>query len=83
MRIAVSVRPNSRAEEVNERPSGPLVVKVKPPAREGRANEALLRVLSRHLKVPRTALRIVRGARGRDKLVEVDDRYLDRPSRSR
>ncbi len=38
---------------------------------EGQANDALLRLLGRALDLPPSALRIVRGATGREKLVAV------------
>ncbi len=47
-------------------------LKVRARPEKGRANEAALRLLSGHLGVPRTSVRIVRGAAARDKLVEVD-----------
>jgi uncharacterized protein YggU (UPF0235/DUF167 family) len=42
------------------------------PAVEGRANEALRRLLAKQLRVPRSSVTIVRGHRSRDKVVEVD-----------
>ena len=44
---------------------------------EGRANEALLRLLAEALDVPKSSLRIVRGQRSREKLVAVEG--LDAP----
>jgi len=46
-------------------------VRVAAPPVEGEANEALLRLLGRALDLPPSALRIRRGAAGRDKLVSV------------
>jgi len=46
---------------------------VKEPAREGKANKALLKILSQHLGVPRKNLRIIQGERGRKKLVELQE----------
>jgi hypothetical protein len=42
-----------------------------PPA-DGAANEALCRLVARELGIPRGAVRLVAGASGRRKLVEVD-----------
>jgi len=39
---------------------------------EGRANEALLRLLAEALGVPRSSLRIVHGQRSREKLIAVE-----------
>jgi uncharacterized protein len=51
-----------------------LHVWVTEPAIEGRANRAVLRVVADELGVPLAAIELVRGERGRDKLVEVDTR---------
>jgi len=52
-------------------PDGALKVKVREPAREGRANEAVSVLLAEHLMVPRRAVQVVRGASSRDKVLEI------------
>ena len=47
------------------------VVRLNAPPVDGRANEALGRFLARLLDVPPSAVSLVRGASGRDKLVRV------------
>lgn len=74
MKLAVTVRPGCRTEAIEERPGGPLFVRVRAPAKEGRANEAVVKLVARHLGVPRSAVRVVRGLRGRDKLLEITGR---------
>lgn len=64
--LEIKVAPNSRTEEVVE--GEPTVVRVKEPPREGRANRAAVRLLSRHFGAP---VRIVAGGRSRRKLVEI------------
>jgi len=39
---------------------------------DGAANEALIRLLAARLHLPRSALRIVRGAGGRQKVLEIE-----------
>jgi uncharacterized protein (TIGR00251 family) len=46
-------------------------VRVRAPAREGRANQALLEQLAEYFKVPKSTLRILRGEKGRRKLVRI------------
>jgi uncharacterized protein YggU (UPF0235/DUF167 family) len=46
-------------------------VRVTEAPERGRANEAVLRVLSDTLALPRTALTLVSGHRGREKIVEL------------
>lgn len=49
-----------------------LSVRVSAPAVDGRANEAVVRALADALGVSRSAVRILRGATARTKLVEVE-----------
>lgn len=53
-------------------PDGALKLKVREPAREGRANEAVSVLLAEHLRVPRRAVQVIRGASSRDKVVDVE-----------
>ena len=65
VRVAVRAQPRaSRNEIVGEHGGAPPV--------EGAANEELVRFLARTLSVPASAVRIVAGERGRNKIVEVD-----------
>ena len=51
---------------------GAWKVKVREPAREGRANEAVVALLAEGLDVPRTRVRVARGMTSRSKTIEVD-----------
>jgi hypothetical protein len=70
-RILVRVRAGARRDEVAGVVEGAVVVFVSAPAHDGRANRATLRLLAKRLGVARSRLRILRGERSRDKLVEV------------
>ena len=70
MRIQVKVKPNSRSEEVS-REGDIFVVKVKEPPREGKANQAVIRLLAEHFGVPKSQVRILSGFRGKNKVIEV------------
>jgi hypothetical protein len=54
-----------------------LRVRVTAPPVEGRANDALLRLLARALDVPVSRLRIVRGQTQRNKVVAVEGLSAD------
>jgi uncharacterized protein len=56
-------------------------VRVSAPPERGRANDAVLRVLADVLGVRRGEVRVVAGATGKDKLVEVDGLTLDEAER--
>jgi len=69
--LRVRVQPRAQRDALRGERDGALVVRVTAPPVEGRANEALARVLGKALDVPPSAVRVVRGAGSRDKLVEV------------
>jgi uncharacterized protein len=70
MQIRVRVRPNSRTEEV-VREGECLVVRVREPSKEGRANRALAKLLAEYFGVSQTRVSILSGLRSRDKVVEI------------
>jgi uncharacterized protein YggU (UPF0235/DUF167 family) len=69
-RLALRVTPGARTEAL-EIAQGLLRVRVRAKARDGEANEAVLALLSRALGLATSRLRMLRGATGRDKLVQV------------
>ncbi|MBC7327187.1 DUF167 domain-containing protein [bacterium] len=66
--LEIKVIPGAKTEEVIE--GDPLVVKVKEKAEKGKANEAVIKLLSRYFKAK---VRIIRGEKSRHKLVEIDE----------
>ena len=70
MRIQVKVRPNSKTDEIGREGDG-FVVRVKDPAREGRANQAVIRLLAEHFGVPKRQVTILRGLRSESKVIEI------------
>lgn len=73
MKIRVRVRPNSRTEEVSQ-DGDSLVIRVKEPPKEGKANRAVIKLLAEHFGVPQTRVSIVGGLRSKDKVIEIADR---------
>ena len=70
MKISVKVKPRARVEKVEEKDGG-LVVFVKAEAKEGKANEAAVKVLADYFGVARSRVRLVSGARSKTKLFEI------------
>jgi uncharacterized protein (TIGR00251 family) len=70
MKIRVKVKPNSRTAEVTQEGDS-LIVKVKEPPKEGKANEAVIKLLAEHFGVPQSQLRILSGFKSKNKVVEV------------
>jgi hypothetical protein len=67
----VYVKPRSSRDAIEGEREGALVVRLTAPPVEGEANASLARVLSRALDLPPSAFRILSGATGRRKRVQV------------
>jgi uncharacterized protein len=70
MKMTIVVRPNSR-EELVTRDSNGLIVHVKEPPYENRANIAVIKALAKYFKVPQTSVKLIHGGTGRNKIIEV------------
>jgi uncharacterized protein (TIGR00251 family) len=84
-RLTIKVTPNAKQSEILgavEIAGGEkaLAVKLKAPPVDGKANEALIAFLAGHFDVPKRAVTIVRGAKDRLKVVEIDGIPDDRLS---
>jgi uncharacterized protein (TIGR00251 family) len=70
--VRLRVTPRAAHDEVTGwREPGVLAVRVTAPPVEGEANRAVVAVLARALRVPPSAIEVVRGDRGRDKVVRI------------
>jgi uncharacterized protein (TIGR00251 family) len=71
LRLPVRVVPGARRSEVVGRLGEAWKVRIAAPPGRGRANDELVALLARTLRVPRSSVRIARGHTTRQKLVEV------------
>lgn len=69
--IRVRVQPRASKDALGGEREGALVVRLTAPPVEGAANEALARFLGRTLGIAPSAVRVVSGASGRNKVVSV------------
>lgn len=70
-RLAVRVTPGARSEAM-EIGDGVLLVKVRAKPQDGAANDAVLKLLAKALGIATSRCHLLRGATGRDKLVQVE-----------
>jgi uncharacterized protein (TIGR00251 family) len=70
--VVVRVIPRARKTEIAGERDGALLVRVAAPPVEGAANGALVAFLAESLRIPKRAVRIVGGERGRLKRVAID-----------
>ena len=70
MKYKVIVKPGSSQEKIIETAPGELTVYLRAKPHDGEANEALIKLLSKHLKIPKTTIKISHGAHSRVKIIE-------------
>jgi uncharacterized protein (TIGR00251 family) len=71
-RITVRLQARARCDELVGIHDGVLLARVSAPPIDGRANEALCRLIARRVGVAASRVTIVRGQRSREKLVRVE-----------
>jgi hypothetical protein len=69
--VRVLVRPRAARDELAGEHDGAIVVRVTAPPVEGRANDAVRKLIAKRLGVARGRVEIVRGQRSREKVVRV------------
>ena len=71
LRLSIHLQPRAGRDRIVGRHGGAIKVQVQAAPIAGAANAALVDLLATVLGVPRRAIRVLHGARGRYKLVEV------------
>jgi uncharacterized protein (TIGR00251 family) len=71
-RIAIKVHPRAKRTAITGRLGEAYKVDLKAPPVDGKANEECIRFFAELMGVPRSAVRIVQGAAGRMKVVEIE-----------
>jgi uncharacterized protein (TIGR00251 family) len=74
MRLQITVTPKSRVDEIVVVTAGERAVRVRVTAapEDGRANRAVIELLSERLGIPKSALSVAGGATSRRKWIEVE-----------
>lgn len=71
MKITVKVKAGSKEEKVTPASDGGFILHVKAPAKEGKANKAVIELLSRHFNIPKNSIAMLRGFKGKIKVVDL------------
>ena len=80
-RLALKITPGAPRDDVVGELGDAIRIKLRAPPVDGRANEALVRFLAQRLGVHASAIRLVAGATGRRKIVEITGLALDEARR--
>lgn len=75
-RINVKVVPGAKIEQIQESIDGNIKVWIRAKAEDGKANKALIDLLSKHFKVPKSSIFIVSGQKLRNKIVDIKQNSL-------
>lgn len=70
--IRVRLTPRAGREQIAAAPDGAYAVRVTAPPVDGRANDALCRLIAKRAGVAPSRVAIVRGAKAREKVVRVE-----------
>jgi uncharacterized protein (TIGR00251 family) len=70
--ISVRLTPRSAKERIEARPDGTFAARVTAPPVEGKANDALCRLVAKAAGVPPSRVSIARGHQAREKVVRID-----------
>ena len=76
MKIFVTVKTNSRNNNIAQINNDHFEVRLKEVARENRANVALIRLLADYFKIPKSSLKILKGQKAKAKTIEIINRCL-------
>jgi uncharacterized protein YggU (UPF0235/DUF167 family) len=70
--IRVRLTPRAAREQISAGDGGSYLVRVTAPPVDGRANDALCRLIARRAGVAPSRVTLLRGAKGREKVLAVD-----------
>lgn len=71
MKMLIKVRPGSKIEVLQKSSSGDWVAFVRPKPEDGKANDALIRLVADYFGVPKTDINIKTGQSSEIKLLEI------------
>lgn len=72
MLVKVRVEPNAKQARVTKTGEDSFEIRVDERAVDGRANRRLREILAEHFNVSKSKIVLVKGAKSRDKIVEID-----------
>jgi uncharacterized protein YggU (UPF0235/DUF167 family) len=72
MRINVKVKPNSKENKIEKVSNNTFNLWVKQAAKEGRANEAAVKLLSDFFDIAKSRIAIISGHKSKNKIVSLD-----------
>jgi len=72
VKLSIQVHPGAKKNEVVRFEAGVWHIKVAAPPVEGKANEALIKFLSKSLDIPKSKISLEKGTTSRHKIISVE-----------
>ncbi|MDD3102137.1 MAG: DUF167 domain-containing protein [Patescibacteria group bacterium] len=73
MLIKVKVFPSSKKENILQKNKDSFEIKTKEKPEQGRATKRVITMLSMHFNLPESKIRLIRGAKTRNKIFDIID----------
>ena len=73
MKLQVKVKPNSKQQQIEQLADGTLLIRLKSPPVDGKANQELIALLAKYYKINKSQITIKIGLSSKHKLIEIDD----------
>lgn len=71
LKLILKVKPNSKKVLLEKTGENTYTARVNAPAKEGKANEAVIELLSDHFDIPKSRISILKGHTGRNKIISI------------
>lgn len=72
MKITVKVKPNSRENSIKKLENGSFEAKVSVPPEKGKANQKVIELLAKELKIAKSRITLIKGETSKEKIFEAD-----------
>ncbi|MEA5533439.1 DUF167 domain-containing protein [Crocosphaera sp. XPORK-15E] len=72
MKLQVKVKPNAKQQKIEESGDGSLIISLKSPPVDGKANRELIEILAKRFDVPKSQILIKSGTSSRYKLIYIE-----------
>lgn len=72
MKIHVLVKPNARENSIKQLENGSFEVKVSVPPEKGKANQRVVELLAKELKIAKSKITLIKGETSKEKLFEAE-----------
>lgn len=71
LRLFIEARPGSKRDALEEGPAGQLLLRIRAPAVDGKANERIIDLLSKFLGVPKKKIELAKGEHSKIKEIRI------------